>query len=1109
MKRIIQHPQPSLAESTGPRYWRSLDELSASPEFQEYLEREFPEGASEMDGVDRRHFLKIMAASFALGGIGLSGCRRPESHFVPYAKSPEHVIPGLPTFYASARPVRGGAVPVVVETHEARPTKIEGNPSYEAFGGRTDLQTQASVLDLYDPDRATSHLNGNKVMPRADLNDLLAGIHATYSENKGEGLAFLAEPSTSPTRQRLVQALREAMPEAIWAEFDPLGADGAEAAVSDLLGRRSRPQYHFGKASRILSLDADFLQSGGDQIQSARDFTDGRRVEITDGEMNRLYQVESNLTVTGSMADHRLRLPSSRMAAVATHLAKTLGVENTKEDPKAGHEIADHLEWINACAEDLAAHRGTSLVVAGAHLPAEVHTLCLLINQTLGNLGETIEFLELPESDAVSIEDLALTIRDDAVQTLVVLDGNPAYNAVADLDWASVQQSVDQVVRFGYYVDETSELAGYHVAGVHYLEAWGDARTADGTIVPIQPMILPLFDGLTEIELLARLIGLDNPDPYVQVRETFSTLVPKGADDATFQRILHDGLVPGSGYETVRSAVPTDRAEELAARIPLPKAPGPDHLEIRFVGDYKVDDGRFANNGWLQECPDPITKTTWDNAILISPRLAGELGIEPANSLIQVARKDPNEGEDGRLRTQYVQVAVNGRTVEGPVQIQPGLDNYTLVIPLGYGRSKTGRIGTGAGFNAYAIRTSEQPYIASGATITLTDRSTVLANTQEHWSMEGRAIIREANLDDFHKHPDFVRELGMESHSPPIYGKDKDMGLSEKVVLTPRGNSLYEHPVFDGDHQWGMTIDLNTCTGCNVCVVACQSENNIPIVGRDQVRRGREMHWIRLDRYYSSGSTDNTEIPEDPQVSLQPIGCMQCETAPCEMVCPVNATVHDSEGLNVMAYNRCVGTRYCANNCPYKVRRFNFFDYQQRQLDKLYQGPLAPKGMPELLQMAQNPDVSVRMRGVMEKCTYCVQRIQQAKIARKREVRDSADVSVPEGTFQVACQQACPTDSIVFGDLLDPESAVSRMKKLERNYGVLAYLNTRPRTTYLAKLRNPNPKMPDYHLLPLSRVEYDNKNHPGGHGDAAGHGGTNGHDSHDDHEVATEGGHHG
>ncbi len=1106
MKRIIQHPQPSLAESTGPRYWRSLDELAVSPEFQQYLEREFPEGASDMDGVDRRHFLKIMAASFALGGIGLSGCRRPEAHFVPYAKSPEHVIPGLPTFYASARPIRGGAVPVVVETHEARPTKIEGNPSYASFGGRTDLQTQASVLNLYDPDRATAHLSGGKILPRADLNDLLAGISTTYAARKGEGLAFLAEPSTSPTRLRLIEALKASMPKAVWAEYDPLGDDGAESAATSLLGRKARPVYHFDKASRILGLDADFLQTGGGHLKAARDFTDGRRVEDTDGKMNRLYQVESNLTVTGGMADHRLRLPSSRMAAVAAYLAERVGVENAKADPAVAHEIADCSDWIDTCADDLVAHQGTSLVVAGAHLPEEVHVLCFLINQALGNMGETVEFLEIPDAGAVSIEELKTAIGAGGINTLVILDGNPVYNTAVDLDWSSVQQSVDEVVRLGYYVDETSELAGTHVAGVHFLEAWGDARTADGTIVPIQPMILPLFDGLTDLELIGRVLGLENPDPFVLVRETFALQVPGGKDDALFQRFLHDGLLADTEYKKIKQTVPIDRAEEIAGKILIPRAPSATSLEVRLVGDYKIDDGRYANNGWLQECPDPITKTTWDNAVLISPRLAQELGIEPGGSLIQVARKDPNAGEDGRLRTPVVQVTVNGYTIEGPAQIQPGLDNYTIVISLGYGRSRTGRVGTGAGFNAYAIRTLEQPWIASGATIALAEREYVLANTQEHWSMEGRAIVREANLDDFHHHPDFVRELGVESHSPPIYGKNKDMALAEQVALTPRGNSLYEHPVFDGDHQWGMTIDLNTCTGCNVCVVACQGENNIPIVGRAQVRKGREMHWIRLDRYYSSGSTDNTEIPEDPQISLQPVGCMQCETAPCEMVCPVNATVHDSEGLNVMAYNRCVGTRYCANNCPYKVRRFNFFDYQQRERDKLYQGPLAPKGMPELLQMAQNPDVTVRMRGVMEKCTYCVQRIQQAKIARKREARDSADVTVADGTFQVACEQACPTDSIVFGNLLDPESRVSRMKNLERNYGVLAYLNTRPRTTYLAKLRNPNPDMPDYLKLPLSRVEYDNKNHPGGHGEPNGRDSL---DNPDNHEVVTEGGHHG
>ena len=1103
MKRIFQHPQPSLAESTGPRYWRSLDEWSASPEFQEYLAREFPEGASEIEGVDRRHFLKIMAASFALGGVGLSGCRRPEAYLVPYAKSPEHIIPGLPLHYASARPIRGGAVPVVVETHQARPTKIEGNPSFQPFGGATDLQTQASVLDLYDPDRATVHTSAGKTLPRADLNDLLSKIGTTYTASKGAGLAFLAEPSTSPSRLQRIEALKEALPEAIWAEYDPLGQDGGETAAGLLFGRPAKPSYHYGKAQRILSLDADFLQNGSGQIRSAREFADGRRVEQTGGGMNRLYQVESHLTVTGGMADHRLRMPSSRMVAVAAHLANRLGVGHTVADPAAAREVGESSVWLDACVEDLAAHRGSSLVVAGPHLSPQVHALCFLINQTLGNVGKTVTFLELPEAGAETLGSLAAAIGKGVVETLVILNGNPVYDAPADLDWATLQRSVGQVIRLGYYFDETSEASDVHVAGVHYLESWGDVRTEDGTIVPVQPMILPLFDGLTDLELLGRILGLEQPDAYTQVRKTFEGLSRESDPNTAFQQFLHDGLLPGTGYASIGRAVPAGGVDALNATVVLPEAPSRDRLEVRFFGDYKVDDGRFANNGWLQECPDPITKTTWDNAVLVSPRLAVELGIDRRNSLLQVARKAPNPGEDGRLRAPIVRVTVAGRTVEGPAQIQPGLDNYTIVLPLGYGRTRTGRIGTGAGFSAFTVRTSDAPWIAPEAVITLTGRNYVLANAQEHWSMEGRAIVREANLEDFQENPDFVEAFGMESHTPAVYGRSKDLPSGLKVTLTPRGNSLYEHPNLDGVHQWGMTIDLNTCTGCNACVVACQSENNIPIVGRDQVRLGREMHWIRLDRYYSSGSGDNTEIPEDPQISLQPVGCLHCETAPCEMVCPVNATVHDSEGLNVMAYNRCVGTRYCANNCPYKVRRFNFFDYQERQLDKLYLGPLGPKGMPELLQMAQNPDVTVRMRGVMEKCTYCTQRIEEAKIARKVEARDSADVIIPEGRFQVACQQSCPTQSIVFGNLLDPDSRVSKMKALERDYSLLGYLNTRPRTTYLAKLRNPNPKMPDYHSLPLSRVEYDNRNHPGGHGDSPEHGGQ------DSHEAVTEGGTHG
>jgi molybdopterin-containing oxidoreductase family iron-sulfur binding subunit len=1104
MKRIPQHPKPSLAETTGPRYWRSLDELSETPEFQEYLEREFPGGASELNGIDRRHFMKIMAASFALGGLGFSGCRRPETHFLPYAKSPEQVIPGVPTHYASAMPVRGEAIPVIIETHEGRPTKVEGNPSYKPYGGATDLVTQAGLLDLYDPDRAMLHRSNGRTLPRAELDDLLAGLGSDYSSRKGTGLAFLAEPSTSLTRRRLVDQLKKDLPKAIWAEYDALGDDGGEIAATRLLKRTARPQYAFARAERILSLDADFLQTEVGHIRSSREFADGRRVEDTHGKMNRLYQVEGHLTVTGGMADHRLRLATSQMLGVAIRLATDLGLSVDDAPEGAAEALEAHAEWIATCAHDLETHRGRSLVVAGRHLPAEVHALCFLINQHLGNVGQTVTFVGLPDIQGVSLAELAESIRTGSVETLVILGGNPAYNAPVDLDWTALQKSVGNVIRHGYYNDETSEAADIHIAATHYLESWSDARTADGTIVPIQPMILPLFDGLTEAEFLGRVLGLQTPDPYSQVFETLSAEL-KGADpEKAFRRLLYDGLLEDSGYKESRKSISASAVAKFLAEAKVRAGPSSENLEVRFVGDYKVDDGRYANNGWLQECPDPISKIAWDNAVLVSPRLAREIGIEPGNSMVQVARKDPNPGEDGRLKSPMVEVTVGGRTVGGPAVIQPGLENYTIVLPLGYGRSKTGRVGKGAGFNAFAVRDSRNLYSASGATLSLTGATKVVANTQEHWSMEGRAIVREANLEDYHAHPEFVDHLGMESHSPPIYGKDKDLPLPERIIDTPKGNSLYEHPTFDGTHQWGMTIDLNTCTGCNACVVACQSENNIPIVGRDQVRRGREMHWIRLDRYYSSGSTDNREIPEDPQISIQPINCQQCENAPCEMVCPVNATVHDSEGLNVMAYNRCVGTRYCANNCPYKVRRFNFFDYQQRQLNKLYQGPLAPKGMPELLQMAQNPDVSIRMRGVMEKCTYCTQRIEKAKIARKVEVQDSPDVAVPDGTFKVACEQVCPTRSIVFGNILDPKSRISEMKQSNRDYSLLGYLNTRPRTTYLAKLRNPNPEMPDAGRMPLSRVEYENKNHVGAPGEN--HGGDN---DHGDHEAATEGGHHG
>ncbi|BET69619.1 TAT-variant-translocated molybdopterin oxidoreductase [Opitutales bacterium ASA1] len=1107
MKRVFTHPEPTRAEQTGPRYWRSLDELQETPGFKEYVAREFPEGASELDEVDRRHFFKIMAASFAFGGFALSGCRRPEAKILAYAKTPEHNVTGLPLYYASSFPLRGSAMPIVVETHAGRPTKIEGNPSYTPNGGATDLMAQASILDLYDPDRSIAHRKAGARTTVAEVNDLLAGIGRRYASNGGAGLAFLAEQSSSPTRLRLVRALKARFPQAVWAEYEPLASIGSVRAASAAAGRPAKTHLSLASAARILTVDADILGSGEGHVSNARSFADGRRLADPVAGMNRLYSVESALTITGGMADHRLRLASGQMTAFLAQLALAVGVAPTAGLSGLASAAPAEARWIEACAADLKAHRGTSLVVAGEHLPEAAHAVALLINQALGNMNRTMMLLETGAESAASIGDLASAVRSGTISTLVVLGGNPVYNAPADLDWASLQKSIGEVVRLGYYEDETSDGVQWHLTAAHYLESWGDARTPEGVVVPVQPMILPLFGGLTEIEVMARILGEQSPDPYSQVFATIQTLASSGdGAEKAFKRFLHEGVLEGTGYRAA-SGFSVGQLAALVSAAPAPLSPTADSLEVVFAADLKLDDGRFVNNGWLQECPDPISKLTWDNAINVSPRLAAELGIVAKDSALQITRKNPNSFDIGKQTAPWARISVDGRSVEGPVHIQPGLANYTVILPLGYGRSRTGRIGTGSGFNAYSVRTTDSLSFAQGGKIELIPgRSSKLANTQEHWSMEGRAIVREANLEDYVAHPDFVDTMGMESHTPPVYGKDTDMPLAGKVSTSPRGQSLYEHPNLDGSthpnidgtHQWGMTIDLNVCTGCNACVVACQSENNIPIVGRDQVRRGREMHWIRLDRYYSDGRTlgeafggkQNSEIPEDPQVSLQPVGCLHCETAPCETVCPVNATVHDEEGLNTMAYNRCVGTRYCANNCPYKVRRFNFFDFNQRRIDSLYSGPTAPKGMPELVQMSKNPDVTVRMRGVMEKCTYCVQRIQEAKIAAKVRARGSADVVVRDGELKVACQQVCPTEAIVFGNLLDPESKVSKAKASNRDYSLLGYLNTRPRTTYLARIRNPNRDMPDYRDLPLSRVEYDARNPHGDHGH-----GDHGHDS--------------
>ncbi|MCH8474684.1 MAG: TAT-variant-translocated molybdopterin oxidoreductase [Opitutales bacterium] len=1085
MKKITKLPEPTAEELAGPKYWRSLDEVAETPGFRNFLDREFPEGASILETVDRRHFLKIMAASFAFAGMGMTGCRRPEKVILPYNQQPEHVVHGKPAFFASSMPLRGYGVPVLAETHANRPTKIEGNPSFAPNNGKTDLPTQASILNLYDPDRATRSLLDGRQASRSAIRDLLDELSRKYRDAQGRGLAILADQSRSPTRQRLRKVLAERFPEAVWCEYEPLDYTRPEKVLSRLLGQPAKPLYDFSKAARVLSLDADFLGNDPNRIAHSRAFAQARRVTAPGDEMNRLYSIESAMTLTGGMADHRKRLASSATEAYAFAVAagvlrRTNGDSRLQARLEAA--IADSTldqEWIDGCVEDLVENGSRSVILAGDHLSEAVQAAVFAANSALGAVGETVSFVATEENAAESVHELMGKVEDGEVETLFVLNGNPAYNLPVDYSWKEIEEKVGEVIRYGYYYDETSEGARAHIAGIHYLESWGDTRAPDGTILPVQPMILPLFQGYNELEVLARLIGMDKTDPYDLVFETITELRSGQDKNKVFRVFLHDGVLEDSSYAAIERSLPTGAVSDL---IPT-KAAGTDgfsrrNLEVRYLADNSVDDGRFNNNGWLQECPDPITRLTWENAILISPTLARELDLEAPDPTLAIVRKNPNEIKTGIQRSPILELRVGDKTVRGPVHIQPGLATYTVVVHHGFGRTKTGRIGEGSGFNCNEIRFSDSPAFTRGASLHFTGETRNMANVQNHWSMEGRAIIRESNKDYFEKKSDTFHTVGMESHTPLVLRHDHDMPLHERATQTPRGTSMHPHPELTGRHQWGMAVDLSTCTGCNACVVACQSENNIPIVGRDQVIRGREMSWIRIDRYYASGVEDNNEVADDVQVSMQPVMCQHCENAPCETVCPVNATVHDEEGLNVMAYNRCIGTRYCANNCPYKVRRFNFFDWNERQLDQLYLGPLGEKGMNELHKMQKNPEVSVRMRGVMEKCTYCTQRIESAKINQKVLARDSDNVKIPDGTFQVACQQACPTESIMFGDISDPESEVSKWKNREQDYLLLGYLNVRPRTSYLGRLRNPNPAMPDYDSQPLSRKEYYMKNYP-------------------------------
>jgi Fe-S-cluster-containing dehydrogenase component len=1011
-------------------------------------------------------------------------------------------VPGEALHYATSMPRRGGALPLIATTYNGRPTKLEGNPNVPGFNGSTDIFGQATILDLYDPDRSKVVLKAvdpakdrGKDYVEATMDDFweeLAIVRHAYQKNGGDGLAVLAEPSTSPTRARLQAELQKQFPKLVWAEYDAWTSQAPAGGISD-----------FSKADVIVALDCDFLGATDGTPQSIAGFAAGRRkLGKTQETMSRLYAIEGRFSITGGMADHRLRMPSSAIGAVATLLASKLGGGLPTGNSLTAFNDPAVDQWITAMAADLQKATGRALVVCGSQQPAAVHATVAAINQALG----------APAPGGASkttstLGDLAEQISQGTVKTLLVLGGNPAFSAPTELGFDEVIGQVEQVIRLGLHVDETSAVSTTHVPAAHFLESWGDLRGWDGTYLSQQPIIEPLYSSVSEIELLAFLAGL--PTKGVElVRATLGTAYQNNTEeintyggetaDNSWRRFVHDGYRVGAGFVQASGA-----ATSAPPSTPV-KPLQPDEYELSFyLGN--VDDGRYANNGWLQELPDPVTKLTWDNALLMSPATATKLGVNvmpPNGSTADLPDTDFNpRTTDGTLisavpidpTTAFPMVKVttpDGRSLELPVLVAPGQHDQTLSLALGYGRTAPRltqaqrdvvtaplRVAEGAGFNAYQLRTSATPGFVVGVKVEKIAKTYPLGITQEHNSMEGRGLVREATLDKYHDDPAFVQEIGIDKDAPQ--GEETGYQKFESAYITPPLNSKDYQP---DRPAWGMVIDLNTCVGCNTCMVACQAENNIPVVGKFQVIRGREMHWIRIDRYFASDDTKDAKYLEDPQMLFEPMACQQCENAPCEPVCPVNATVHNEEGLNVMAYNRCIGTRYCANNCPYKVRKFNFFNYNERPIEnvnlgilgnvgELYLGPLAGrdgpltyKGSPESVMLQKNPNVTVRIRGVMEKCTYCVQRIEEAKITQLRKSNEmgagSGDITLPTDSFQVACQQACPAEAITFGNMNDPKSKVSILKQDERNYGVLAYLGTRPRTTYLGRVRNPNMAMP-------------------------------------------------
>jgi Fe-S-cluster-containing dehydrogenase component len=944
------------------------------------------------DDLTRRSFLKALGASIALAG--LDGCNRiPAEKILPFVTQPPEFTPGVAVHYATSMVLDGYATGLVVEAHEGRPTKIEGNPDHPASLGAAGILEQASLLQLYDPNRAKRIRLGSAPSTWQSFTTAMSPAALRQRVGaRGTGLALLLEPTSSPLIANALASLQTLYPDMSVYYYAPLlsGASGTALTVDGLI-----PQYDIGAAEVILSVGSDFLAAVPFHLRYARQFSDRRRTPLTG--MNRLYVAETGFSVTGATADHRLRCRPAEMESLLEALLETLAAGSASPTAVTGRSAASFSSspWLTAVAADLRAHGGNSLVVAGERLAPRVHALVAACNDALGSTGRTVWYTRSPLLGVgqanTNMSALADALRGGGIDTLVCIGGNPSYATPASLGFAAMLKRVPNSAFIGLYENETARDTRWFVPSAHYLESWGDARAYDGTYSIVQPLVQPLYGGKSAIEVLSALAGSPSADPRVGVKES-SLSAGVTRDDDSWSAALRRGFVPTLPVARVAAG---PRPELL--RLPASTSGPPGSLDVMFDRDPRVHDGSFANNGWLQELPDPVTKLTWDNAVLVSPDTAGRLGV--ANGDVLLLRRDT-------------------RTLRMPALIVPGVASDAAIVHFGYGRTGGEEVAKGVGVDAYQLWPELGAYAVSGISVERAAGADHhdFAITQTHWTMEGRDQARSESLD--------------------AYRNEQHGAESQATKPSRRQLTIYDPPQrLESPHQWAMTIDLGTCIGCSACVVACQSENNIPVVGRDDVAKSREMHWLRIDRYLEGPA-------ENPRVVTQPMLCQHCENAPCEYVCPVEATEHSPDGLNEMIYNRCVGTRFCSNNCPYKVRRFNWFDYNAH--------------LSETEQMAKNPDVTVRERGVMEKCTFCVQRIREAEISAA-----TAGRPLRGDEIKTACQQACPTNAIVFGSLTERDSDMMRRREESRLYGVLSELGTEPRVRYLARIRNPNPKLED------------------------------------------------